>query len=61
MWSARAVNEPNLHAGGIMTPNEINHVPSNSEPTRMELIASYVFPIAGAVGIAAYIVSQILD
>lgn len=35
--------------------------PAEREPTRMELLAAYAYPLVGAVGIAAYIVSRILD
>lgn len=34
--------------------------PAEPEGTGAEWIASYVYPIAGALGIAAYILSQLL-
>lgn len=44
-----------------MSLNQADRGRAEPQATRMEMIASYVYPIAGAVGIAAYIVSQILD
>jgi hypothetical protein len=44
-----------------MALHQQDRQPTEPEARGSEWIASYVYPIAGAVGIAAYILSQIFD